>query len=279
MKKITIILSSEEPKRIINKSQESDTPPSVLGQGKVSEKSEDAEEEFVKLPKGMFDRILSLAEGKQVETKESDLAKLLALFTKSQRNPNDGDKNSNYGMPPITDSNIDPDDVLTVPAMFFSYSFKYAIYDDVRNGRPVAIPVGIVKFNPVHRSVQGGGRYSPAYSNLSIALVWSKKQVEWLKQHSLFGTYFFENRDGGKNMTPDEQEVRAKAYSSVQSLQGHQLRARCVNEGIKIDSLDEQGLRAKLVDKITKQLMEENTRIKESNVKSMLTEQVETIKG
>lgn len=278
MKKISIIFLSEEPKKTLLTKSTNETPaPESL------QKGETLEEEFVRVPKGFLEQQMKQNEllmqlvqssGVKLNGGGADNSAILAKeIVKSLKDINENSSTRMFGGTPVDQDDIDPEDILSPPAMLFTYSFKYAIYDDVRNGRAIQIPVGAVKFHPLHRSVTGsGGRGVPSYSNTSVALIFSKKQLKWLigengkGAHSLFGIKFFLNASSLKNVKQAEADRLATAYSTVQALSGYALRTRCITEGIDIDTVDESQLRRKLVEKIADKIRDEEISISKRNV-------------
>ena len=289
MKNITIFLSSEEQKQIKKPvSQTNTNHESPQEQLNVkTEKNEDDEpvttKELMEILVGMKDQNKMLVELLQksglVNSSGNNEAINFKDFTKQiTRAISDSKEDSTgrlFGFRSMDPSEIDPEDVLEVPVLFFSFSSKYAVYDDFRNGHPINAPHGAVKFKSLTRTVEGGGgRNAPKYNNTSIAVVFSKEQVKWLKGHSLFGITFFENLGQSKNVKQEEAEQIAKAYNMISGLTGHQLRSRCLQEKIEITTMDEHELRGALIKKITERLTEEANQIKTHNLRSSLQVEV-----
>lgn len=282
MKKMYIIISSEEQnKPIVQTSKPLEEPKVNIEQKKEEELSM---KDMVLLMKGFQEQnnvLVSMLKDKGVSqnTPAFDMKEFTRVMELVSRKSNENTTSRTFGISPINMEDVDPEDILEVPAYFFSYSYKYAIYDDLKNGVALNPPYGAVKFNPLFRSSPTGKVYgtSARYSNISYALVYSKKQSEWLKKHSLFGVYFFENIGAAQSVDYLEAESIAKAYQTVQGLSGFKLRHRCQAEGIDITSIDDSVMRQKLIDKISKNLQQQNKEIKESNLKSALTKEVAAV--
>lgn len=228
-----------------------------------------SEEKIVSVPASLLASMM-----KHIENNSKETNKLISALTETIKN-----QSSNNGQ--IYTSEIeefDPEDLMAVPAMFFSYDFKYAIYDDVRFGKVVNPPAGKIKFNPIHRDVKKvGGKNAPIYNNMSIAIIYSKKQYEYLRSHSLFGIKFFENVKQASEVNHDESMALVDAYNSISSLSSYQLRNRCLSEGIKIESSDDGELRKKLAIKIGKEILKRNQEILNRNTTSSLKREVEVL--
>lgn len=282
MKKMYIVINSEElPKKPIVQSAQN---PAATTVNIEKPKVEPSTSDLLAMMKGFQDQNalltkLLLEKGQTAPAPAFDMKDFARIIDGAIRSNQDSKTGRTFGISPVNMEDVDPDDVLEVAAYFFSYSYKYAVYDDVRNGIAVNPPYGAVKFNPLFRSSPTGKVYgtSARYSNISYALVYSKKQAEWLKKHSLFGVMFFENIGAAKSVNYLEAETIAKAYQSVQGLTGFKLRQRCVAEGIDISTIDDTIMRQQLIDKISKRLQAENKAIQESNLRSSLTKEVETI--
>lgn len=90
---------------------------------------------------------------------------------------------------------IDMDDYLDIPTNFFTYSFSHTCLGDTRFGHSVETPYGRpIKFKPLWRYKKpGSGKYNDQVLSMSCITVRSKKEAEWIRNHTLFGIRYFEN--------------------------------------------------------------------------------------
>lgn len=98
----------------------------------------------------------------------------------------------------VQEEQIDPDDFFKEGVRFTSPKFGYCIVDDVRQGRRVKLPYNkkdILFSYAATRRVQQG-KYETT-TPFSCYISKSKREIEWLKSHSLFNVMFFETSTGG----------------------------------------------------------------------------------
>jgi len=88
-------------------------------------------------------------------------------------------------------ADLDPEDVLEEPDIFWAPGFNVVIGDDVKNGRAIPPPVNrVVWFKPEgSKRVQRGKETDmQIFSKFKCH---SKKEGEWLRNHTLYGIIFF----------------------------------------------------------------------------------------
>ena len=90
---------------------------------------------------------------------------------------------------------FDHEDALDDPCVFFCYSNYFAVFGDVKNSQEILTPYKRpLRFKPFYRykrpSPTGRGQETVSVSR---AIIHSKKEAQYLRDHSLFGVKFFEN--------------------------------------------------------------------------------------
>lgn len=152
---------------------------------------------------------------------------------------------------PIAIENLDPADFVDPGVIFFSFGFLYIVNGDRRMGRVIQSPYGNeIKFTHAVTKKTGQGKYEEiemwcCYESKS------KKEIEWLRGHSLYDNRIFENAnnlDASKNlkaitMAANMNSINQYTDSNVLS----QLKAR----GEKIDTRDTQVWRTRLAQILT----------------------------
>lgn len=119
------------------------------------------------------------------------IAEIVAKSTRTQLEHHEanGHESTRY----FTEAEIDPEDLLSDPVIFYHYGYGTVIVDDTRGGKAVKTPHGrnIFFAHQATQKVRGGdGRYE-LYS-YSTYPSFSKKESEWLRNHSKYGVKFFE---------------------------------------------------------------------------------------
>jgi len=131
------------------------------------------------------------------------LKDLSAAIADAVANANAGQRRV-VGRLPVREEELEADDYLSEPVVFYAYSQTWWIFDDVRKGQAVLPPYGKpIKFHNFVRTKKSTatGKYDGGVIAICRASIRSKKQVEWLKNHSLFNIRFFETVESAQNVT------------------------------------------------------------------------------
>lgn len=143
----------------------------------------------------------------------------------------------------LSKQEIAKDDVLKEPVMFWGLGILIVVGDDKKNGRPVQAPYGTIVFKP-----QGEKRYQRGKeTDIQILCTyesWSTIEVEWLRNHTLFGSTFSEKDDKGIDMNQDlrfAQKVSSFA-AALRSTHASQILAQAKSMGLPM-SMDIDQLR------------------------------------
>lgn len=119
---------------------------------------------------------------------------------------------------------IDLNDVLKDPVVFYAYGTGYAIADDKRNGKPQLTPFGNTIFfaHQATQKVKVDGKNTQLYS-YSTYPSYSKKESQWLREHSRFGIHFFETAKEAMDTNSDIAARITKHLSSLNRLEPGQI--------------------------------------------------------
>lgn len=256
----------------LNKPEDSIKP---IGLNPQPGKESQPEQKLVTVPEDLLLKLKQL-----VEIKDNELN---SLKNKSSESTTDelirqlkqvveqsAPKSKLFGMSenPVSLENIDPDDVLDSPAIFFSYTVSTRIWDDVRHGRTVKPPYGVViKFHNTERTVEKLSSFEMKYTNTCHAIVWSKKQADFIRSHSLFGIKYFEYKSQAKLVTSQEQEYIQAAWQQVHTLSDNQVVNMLLSHGSAPKSTDARQSRYALVDILKTKLMEDAKRLRQKQIK------------
>lgn len=158
-----------------------------------------------------------------------------------------------------TEKNLE-DDYLETPATFFSYSSKYGIYGDKRRGKIIGTPNNEgIKFDAYYRyNKKNAGKRGTDTVSISRAVIRSKSEAEWLRNHSQFGIKFFESIRTALDANVFLAEKMVQVSNMVSGLGDMQVIQRAKSEGITIIDPDISNVRQQLIKKIaTKQINSE----------------------
>ena len=193
-------------------------------------------EMFLKMQKQIDD----LTALKSVPAAESTVDVLKELVSQLQNKP-DSEKyggEDTYTRP----EDIDPEDVLDEGVTFFSHQVFYVIADDKRNGHNVRTPFGkpIIFMYQSTRQVKHGNETK--LHNVSAYTSYSKKEVEWIREHKFFGTIFFSTHTKAMSVDAIKASRLAKIIITLQRYEVHKVVKMARDLGIE-PSQDIQGLR------------------------------------
>lgn len=145
------------------------------------------------------------------------------------------------------------DDYLDEPVVFFSYKNFHVIGGDYRKGAEVPAPNGKIIFQTVFRQKKKGERGDKVVSVSSVKIE-SKRELDFLKNHTMFNVDFFESMDVNKTVDSHWAQKLVEANASIARLNDLQIVARCQDMGIKKEtSVD--SMRKKLIAKIAEQYL------------------------
>jgi hypothetical protein len=244
-------------------------------------------ENTVAVDKAVFSALLKAVEN--LTSKESssnksldgDLAtaiKKLADAAEAQARANDSA--SFIGARPVEVYEIDREDLLEIPVMFFTNSVSFALYDDTRDNHIVKTPYGRgFKFRAIQRTIDKSSTRNPVYTNLSCVLIRSKKEADWLRNHTLFGLKFYEKKDDISSEELKYQEYVVRAWNVVSNMSEFEVMQRCVSSNIKVDTTNIPQLRKKLAWQMARSLAGDDARIRNRNIESASDFLTEKIKG
>lgn len=185
----------------------------------------------------------------------SDVAKMAQLIkdlVESQASSKPGAGRTLVGFRTSIDGVVDPDDVLETPAVFFASGLSTAIVDDTRNGVNVRTPYNrMFRFVNLytHARPSVGGK-NPDRISMCVFKTHSKKEAQWLREHTFFGIKFFEEAKETVKLDTklmDFVSYRVQELSKKAPAEIHNL---CLNHGIKVDTTDTKELRRRLADKL-----------------------------
>jgi len=153
------------------------------------------------------------------------------------------------------------DDWLDVPVTFFAFSMRYSIHSDRRKGQEVLPPFGDpIKFKPLIRHKRPGRGKEVEVVSVSSVSVQSSQVVEYLRDHSLFGIYFYENMENAMNVDSSWAHKMVEAQRSLARLSDMQIVARAKQEGISVSQSPER-MRRELSEILAKKSQDQHERI------------------
>jgi len=185
----------------------------------------------------------------------SDTKLLRELVSQIKGGGNDGyDFKERY----LASYEIDQDDQLPREkwVTFVCHKVGYVIVDDKVNGVPVRVPYGAIKFEyDSTRRIQNGKEVDVV--NLSRYTCRSKKELEFLRNHSNYRLVFFENMRGTSNIDANKSMKLLSVFNSFRTMGIHDLIPYANEYGIDT-TMDIQHLRASITEAyVDKQIQRE----------------------
>ncbi len=176
----------------------------------------------------------------------------------------EGNRNGVVNKRTYTKDTLPLEDILEKPVMFFAFCNTTIIFDDVvKGGLTINAPYHPIVFNPYLRYEQPGQKGK--IITQCMALVWSKKQVEFVRNHSLFSIEYFEKLSDATNYSVDLIDKVVAAYERVKHLNEFQVKQKCIEMNINIDTQDFKVLRKKIAHVMAQDIQkaEEFSRVQE----------------
>jgi hypothetical protein len=176
-------------------------------------------------------------------TNNSEITSVLTELTKAI-NKDEGVRKGT-----LKDYEIDTTDYLDEEELFFTYSFSYGIYGDVRYGQQVDTPYGRpIKFKPLYRYKKPGvGKHSDKMITTSVAKIRSKKEREFLTGHSLFGIKFFKSQNEVIDLDTAYADKLVEISYMLNAMSEHEIVTRARQEKIQIDTTNVDNIKKRLV--------------------------------
>lgn len=135
----------------------------------------------------------------------------------------------------IDESQIPVDDYMEQPALFFSPCGGTCIVDDRRKGQRVLLPYGkkVIWFdNPAATKIQRGKDLHLIV--ICTYLCKSIKEAEWIRNHTLFGTKFFESIEQTVSKDVVKMQRLSRTMTDVQQYSPHDLLRHAKSYGVTI---------------------------------------------
>lgn len=165
------------------------------------------------------------------------------------------------------------DDWLEKPVTFFAFSMRYSIHSDRRRGQEVLPPFGEpIKFKPLIRHKRPGRGKEVEVVSVSSVSIQSAQVVDYLRNHSLFGIYFYENMENAMNVDSSWAHKMVEAQRSLARLSDMQIVARAKQEGVSVSQSPER-MRRELSEILAKKAQEQHERILNQKLKTSVIDE------
>ena len=175
---------------------------------------------------------------------------------------------ANLKTPPSPEG-FDKDDYMVEPTLFFCFKDRHSIYCDKKIYGNTPPPNGPIKFMPLYRYKKKFTKGEKAIT-ISQYASYSKKEVEWLKQHEDFEVQFFENIDDTYGKNAMLADAMTNISHTINNLSDIDVINRCKNEGIPVSSDNPDKLRKILIGKLAeKELKLDKDRKTSAYIKSL----------
>ena len=229
------------------------------------------------LIKQMQIEIKTLKEKAEKSAPVSDTSAVLTELVNQLKEKPDSEKYCG-GNAYVKQEDIDPEDQLEQGVTFFCHQTGHVIVDDKRQGHPVRTPFGepILFQYQSTKSVKTGRETK--LQTLSAYTSWSKMEVNWLKEHSLFGSMFFENHQHALSMDGRRAAILAQMMITLNTYEPHKINKIAKQNGIPA-SIDVAGLRLAIaIQQADKQIVAEDEANQIRLKKTLIEEEVIPLK-
>jgi hypothetical protein len=202
----------------------------TLEKGKLPEEQgnqSNSNDELLKIMKEMQERInqLEATPQKQIASGNTDVIEAaVAAAVRGAMAASRKDHNYEQG---IEEEAVPVDDWVEEGIKFYSPSAGYIVSDDKRKGQIVNAPYKRkIFFNYLATRRQGVGRYEEI-APISLYISNSKKETEWLRNHSLYNVMFYEANKGITHTDAKRAARTAQIMTTVKSYTLDQLIRSC----------------------------------------------------
>ena len=173
----------------------------------------------------------------------------------------------------LNPDSIDPEDILEGDKIvrFYAYKSNYVIVDDKRQGRAVRTPFkNNIMFEHVGTKTTGVGKYKET-EHSCVYNCKSKKEAEWLKDHSLYGVVFYASGGEGHIMSVSSKKASkmASLMSGLKAQDRFAIVNMCKQHGIEMTE-DANEMRIALANKLSEDADLQEKKTSENMVKEML---------
>jgi len=210
---------------------------------KSQAKSSEASEEKKQI-KGVDDEVLHMTKSELFEvvqklSKEKDYSKtktdaLLEDMLDAIRQGNEGTRT--ISLRQYSEEEINVDDYLEEPVMVYCYRFLHICIGDTRWGQPVKTPYNRpIRFKPLYRYQKPGvSRYDTEIVSMSCAILRSKKERDFIRNHTHFGICYFESPKETHNIERQLADKLVEMSNMLNSMSQFEVIERARMEGMKI---------------------------------------------
>jgi len=191
----------------------------------------DASQILLEKMEAMEAEINRMKEEKQIsqryEGSAFDEDKFAKSFIKAQN-----EERSDDFMKQVVD--IDPDDYIENGVTFSSMGTRFLLVGDKRMNQYVNSPYKRAFDFTLHMTEKKQQGKEELINNFCSVIVYSKKEVEWLRNHTLFNIEFWETiHEAIKNEDAQKAQIAARHSANLSKLQSPQIIRKCTEMGIQ----------------------------------------------
>lgn len=163
------------------------------------------------------------------------------------------------------------DDYLAEPRIYHCFSSYYAIWDDTQLGKYIPTPYNRpIRFKKLYRFTKSDktGRGVQTVS-VSQAIVHSKREVNWIENHTLYNIKFAREMKGAEDGDVMLAEKMVEIANMVSGLDDMAVIGRARSEEINTQTADVDLIRKQLIKKLALDAMSKEKHKKQLRVKDM----------
>lgn len=171
-----------------------------------------------------------------VESSGNSTAEIIQAVVGELKKKTDSEKYGEDGSKYLDQVDQDVDDILEEGVQFYSHSGGYIIVDDKRNGKKIATPFRQpMIFNHFQTTITGSGK-DLKRETTSRYTSYSKKEVEWLRASSFYGSKIFDDITVAKSIHGKLAYHISKVLASARTMAKDQLFKACKAYGIPMST-------------------------------------------
>lgn len=151
------------------------------------------------------------------------------------------------------EAQIDREDYLDEPVVFFTYYNTYAIHSEMRYSHEVKTPYGRpIRFSNISGHVTGGSKNGKQTVQISAAQIQTKKELDWMLASPKYNVVFFRQIKDVQNIDPHKASKLAEALTEISGFTEYQVMQRAISAGVP-PSTDVEHMRKALIELIANQ--------------------------
>lgn len=201
---------------------------------------------------------------KQMVSLVEQITKSNAILAETQKRQLESTRRS-FGIRSVSMDEIDPEDVLEDPVLFFCWGSATAIWDDYRNGLAIDTPYKRpIVFYPLSRM---RSKVTGKIQTICFAKVYSKKEAEFVRRHSEWQSKYFQSIVNVQQQDGELVTFAIEANAEVNRMNQHEMFSRAASilrdKGQHLTTADPDEIRRIVLDHVVMEKMNTHRQYRE----------------